>query len=93
MLNGILRIADGLDTEHRSRVEQVVATRMGDAIILDLVVRDGPTRDDARLLRKADLLTEELGLGVRITVARPVVPSEVTTPPPGQVQVVRDKAQ
>ena len=33
--------------EHRSRVEQVVCTRMGEAIVLDLVVRDGPSRDDA----------------------------------------------
>ncbi|HEY5938283.1 MAG TPA: Ppx/GppA phosphatase family protein [Kofleriaceae bacterium] len=71
-LSGILRIADGLDTEHRSRVEQVVATRMGDAIVLDLVVRDGPSRDDAKLLRKSDLLAEELGLAIKITVARPL---------------------
>ena len=46
---------------------------MGDAIVLDLVVRDGPSRDDPRLLRKADLLRDELGLDVRVTVARPVV--------------------
>ncbi|MFT3699555.1 MAG: HD domain-containing protein [Kofleriaceae bacterium] len=72
-LTGMLRIADGLDTDHRSRVEQVVCTRMGDAIVLDLVVRDGPQRDDPRLLRKADLLKEELGLDVRVTVARQVV--------------------
>ncbi|MDQ3334228.1 MAG: Ppx/GppA family phosphatase [Myxococcota bacterium] len=95
-LTGILRIADGLDTEHRSRVEQVVATRMGDAVCLDLVVRDGPSRNDAQLLRKADLLTEELGIEVRLTVARPVVPQSgevMTTPVPGHLQVVRDKAQ
>jgi exopolyphosphatase/guanosine-5'-triphosphate,3'-diphosphate pyrophosphatase len=73
-LSGILRIADALDTEHRSRVEQVVCTRMGDAIVLDLVVRDGPSRDDAKLLRKSDVLAEELGLAIRITVARPVAP-------------------
>jgi exopolyphosphatase / guanosine-5'-triphosphate,3'-diphosphate pyrophosphatase len=71
-LSGLLRIADALDSEHRSRVEQVVCTRMGDAIMLDLVVRDGPSRDDAQLLRKSDLLAEELGLAIRITVARPV---------------------
>jgi exopolyphosphatase/guanosine-5'-triphosphate,3'-diphosphate pyrophosphatase len=71
-LSGLLRIADALDSEHRSRVEQVVCTRMGDAIVLDLVVRDGPSRDDAQLLRKSDLLVEELGLAIRITVARPV---------------------
>ena len=72
-LISILRIADSLDSEHRSRVEQVVCTRMGNAIVLDLVVRDGPTRDDAQLLRKADMMKEELGLDVRVTVARPVV--------------------
>jgi exopolyphosphatase/guanosine-5'-triphosphate,3'-diphosphate pyrophosphatase len=69
-LTALLRLADGLDTDHRSRVEQVVCTRMGDAIVLDLVVRDGPSRDDARLLRKADMVREELGLDVRLTVAR-----------------------
>ncbi|HET9625918.1 MAG TPA: Ppx/GppA phosphatase family protein [Kofleriaceae bacterium] len=73
-LAGLLRIADALDTEHRSRVEQVVCTRMGDTIVLDLVVRDGPSRDDAQLLRKSDLLAEELGLAIKITVARPVAP-------------------
>ncbi|HET7505915.1 MAG TPA: Ppx/GppA phosphatase family protein [Kofleriaceae bacterium] len=73
-LSGLLRIADALDTEHRSRVEQVVCTRMGNSIVLDLVVRDGPARDDAKLLRKSDLLAEELGLEIKITVARPVAP-------------------
>jgi exopolyphosphatase / guanosine-5'-triphosphate,3'-diphosphate pyrophosphatase len=71
-MTALLRLADGLDTDHRSRVEQVVCTRMGDAIVLDLVVRDGPSRDDPRLLRKADLVRDELGLDVRVTVARPV---------------------
>jgi hypothetical protein len=64
--------SDALDSAHRSRVEQVVCTRMGEAIVLDLVVRDGPARDDAQLLRKSDLLAEELGLAIRITVARPL---------------------
>jgi len=71
-LSGLLRIADALDSGHRSRVEQVVCTRMGEALVLDLVVRDGPSRDDAQLLRKSDLLGEELGLAIKITVARPV---------------------
>lgn len=71
-LTALLRLADSLDSDHRSRVEQVVCTRMGDAIVLDLVVRDGPSRDDPRLLRKADMIKEELGLDVRVTVARPV---------------------
>lgn len=73
-MTALLRLADSMDTDHRSRVEQVVCTRMGDAIMLDLVVRDGPTRDDAALIRKADMLRDELGLDVRVTVARPVVP-------------------
>jgi exopolyphosphatase / guanosine-5'-triphosphate,3'-diphosphate pyrophosphatase len=71
-LSALLRIADSLDTQHRSRVEQVVATRMGEAIVLDLVVRDGPSRDDAQLVHKADLFREELGFELRVTVARPV---------------------
>jgi exopolyphosphatase/guanosine-5'-triphosphate,3'-diphosphate pyrophosphatase len=75
-MSALLRIADSLDTQHRSRVEQVVATRMGDAIVLDLVVRDGPTRDDAQLLRKADLFRDELGMELRVTVARPVDPTQ-----------------
>jgi exopolyphosphatase/guanosine-5'-triphosphate,3'-diphosphate pyrophosphatase len=82
-LSGLLRVADALDSEHRSRVEQVVCTRMGEAIVLDLVVRDGPSRDDAQLLRKSDLLAEELGLAVKITVARTVahaVPAEAALP-------------
>lgn len=73
-LSSLLRLADSLDTDHRSRVEQVVCTRMGDEIVLDLVVRDGPARDDARLVRKADLFSEELGHAVKVTVARPGMP-------------------
>ena len=73
-LSALLRVADSLDSEHRSRVEQIVCTRMGDAIVLDLVVRDGPSRDDAQLVRKADLFREELGLDLQVTVARPVTP-------------------
>ncbi len=82
-LTALLRIADGLDSEHRSRVEQVVCTRMGDAVVLDLVVRDGPSRGDGQLLRKADLFKDELGIELRVTVARPVAqPAEPTAPTP-----------
>jgi hypothetical protein len=49
-----------------------VCTRRGEAIVLDRVVRDGPSRDDAQLLRKSDLLVEELGMPIRMTVARPI---------------------
>jgi exopolyphosphatase / guanosine-5'-triphosphate,3'-diphosphate pyrophosphatase len=69
-LASLLRLADGLDTEHRQRISQVVCTRMGDAIVLDLTVRDGPSRDDGQLLRKADLFREEFGLDVRVTIAK-----------------------
>ena len=86
-LSALLRIADSLDTDHRSRVEQVIATRMGDAIVLDLVVRDGPTRDDAKLLRKADLFREETGLELRVTVGRPSI--DVAAASAGQA--VRDR--
>jgi exopolyphosphatase / guanosine-5'-triphosphate,3'-diphosphate pyrophosphatase len=65
----MLRLADGLDTQHRQRVTQIVCTRMGDAIVLDLTVRDGPSRDDGQLLRKADLFREEFGVEVRLTIA------------------------
>ncbi|HEY4176847.1 MAG TPA: Ppx/GppA phosphatase family protein [Kofleriaceae bacterium] len=86
-LSALLRIADGLDWEHRSRVEQVVCNRMGDAIVLDLVVRDGPSRDDAQLLRKADLFKDEMGMDVRVTVARPVTPPSVSEPHVGTAPV------
>jgi exopolyphosphatase/guanosine-5'-triphosphate,3'-diphosphate pyrophosphatase len=74
-LSALLRVADSLDTQHRSRVEQVVATRMGDSVILDLVVRDGPSRDDSQFVRKSDLFREELGMDLRVTVGRPVDPA------------------
>jgi exopolyphosphatase / guanosine-5'-triphosphate,3'-diphosphate pyrophosphatase len=90
-LAGLLRIADALDTEHRSRIEQIVCTRMGDALVLDLVVRDGPSRDDAKLLRKSDLLAEELGLAVKITVARPVATPLASEPAGGSVIALRAK--
>ena len=51
---------------------------MGDAIVLDRVVRDGPSRDDAQLMRKADLFREELGMELKVTVARPV--ADLSTP-------------
>jgi exopolyphosphatase/guanosine-5'-triphosphate,3'-diphosphate pyrophosphatase len=69
-LIGLLRLADSLDSAHRSRVEQVLCTRMGDAILLDVVVRGAPSsRDATELIQKCDFLAEQLGLDVRITVA------------------------
>jgi exopolyphosphatase/guanosine-5'-triphosphate,3'-diphosphate pyrophosphatase len=78
-LCALLRLADGLDCEHRQRVENIVCARVGDAIVLDLVVRDGPSRDDAALLEKADMFTAELELDVRITVGRMPKPDERAT--------------
>src|SRR5262249_30577205 len=89
-LTALLRLADSLDSDHRSRVEQVVCTRMGDAIMLDLVVRDGPTRDDARLLRKADLVKDELGLDVRVTVGRSPAPDPAAS---AELRATRSKAR
>lgn len=69
-LTGMLRVADSLDNAHRSRVEQLVCTRMGKTIVLDLAVRDrSSTREDSLLLHKADVLADELGLAVRMTIA------------------------
>jgi exopolyphosphatase/guanosine-5'-triphosphate,3'-diphosphate pyrophosphatase len=76
-LTALLRLADGMDFEHRQRVQSVVVGRAGDAITLDVVTRDGPGRDDAQLVRKADMFTDELGLAVRFTVARPIDPVAV----------------
>jgi exopolyphosphatase/guanosine-5'-triphosphate,3'-diphosphate pyrophosphatase len=79
-LTALLRLADGLDFEHRQRVQSVVVSRAGDAIVLDLITRDGPGRDDSQLVRKNDLFTDELGLQIRFTVARPIEPP--AAPPP-----------
>lgn len=69
-LIGLLRLADSLDSAHRSRVEHLLCARIGDAIMLDVVVRDAPSSsDDTELIRKSQFLAKELGLGVRITVA------------------------
>lgn len=73
-LCALLRLADALDSGHRQRIENLVASRAGDAIVLDLETRDGPSPDDAALLRKSDLFEEELGHALRITVGRAVAP-------------------
>ncbi len=66
----LLRLADGLDSGHRQRIDDLVASRAGQTIVLDLIARDGPLADDAQLLRKADMFQEELGYGLQITVGR-----------------------
>ncbi len=77
-LAGILRLADGLDSGHRQRVESIVVSRAGGAVVLDLTTRDGTTRDDADLLRKADVFEEELGVTVQITVGK-AIPAPLRT--------------
>jgi exopolyphosphatase/guanosine-5'-triphosphate,3'-diphosphate pyrophosphatase len=74
-LTALLRLADGMDTDHRQRIETLVASRVGDNIALDLVTTEAG-RDDGSLSRKADLFREEFGLPVQITVGRPMPPSE-----------------
>jgi hypothetical protein len=59
-------------------------------------VRDGPSREDPRLLRKTDTFKEELGLDVRVTVARPVAAPGVDAPASpgssGELRAVRHRA-
>ncbi|HVV82215.1 MAG TPA: Ppx/GppA phosphatase family protein, partial [Kofleriaceae bacterium] len=69
-MTALLRLADGLDSGHRERIDDLVASRAGNTIVLDLIAKDGPLPDDAELLRKADMFQEELGHGLQITVAR-----------------------
>jgi len=76
-LTAILRLADGLDSGHRQRIENVVASRAGATIVLDLVTRDGAHPDDNQLLRKADMFQEELGHALQITVGRALAPAEL----------------
>ncbi len=76
-LTALLRLADALDSGHRQRIENIVVSRAGQTIVLDLVTRDGPTPDDTQLLRKADLFQEEFGHAVQITVGRPVAPVSI----------------
>lgn len=78
-LTAILRLADGLDSGHRQRIENIVVSRAGDSIVLDLITRDGPGPDDAHLLRKADMFQEELGHTLQITVGKPVPQPMVAT--------------
>ncbi|MCB9564360.1 MAG: HD domain-containing protein [Kofleriaceae bacterium] len=73
-LIALLRLADGLDSGHRQRVESLVASRVGNGVVLDLTTRDGPGRDDAQLTRKADLFQEEFGVTLSITVGKALAP-------------------
>jgi exopolyphosphatase / guanosine-5'-triphosphate,3'-diphosphate pyrophosphatase len=76
-LAALLRLADGLDSGHRQRVDAVLASRVGGNVVLDLTTSDGAGRDDATLVRKADLFQEEFGVSVTITVGKAVAPARV----------------
>jgi exopolyphosphatase/guanosine-5'-triphosphate,3'-diphosphate pyrophosphatase len=68
-LAAILRLADALDTEHRQSIADVLVSRVGDTIALDLVLHDDASElDPAKLTRKSALFEEELGHRVTVTV-------------------------
>ena len=73
-LCALLRLADSLDSGHRQRIENLVASRVGQTIVLDLIAKDGPAIDDVQLLRKADMFQEELGHAIQVTVGKAVTP-------------------
>jgi len=74
-LIALLRLADGLDSGHRQRIEHLVVSRTGSTLVLDVATRDGPLPDDGQLLRKAEMLRDELGFPIEITVGRSVLPT------------------
>ena len=96
-MTALLRLADGLDSEHRQRIDDLVASRAGQTIVLDLIARDAPSvsttaattvANEAQLLRKAEMFTEELGHTVQITVGRAVSLSELRPAETGRVPLV-----
>lgn len=68
-LEAILRLADGIDTDHRQRVLDLRAQTSGRAVTLELVVHGPPADEDPTFLRKAQLLADELEctIGYRLT--------------------------
>jgi len=67
---GILRLADGLDTDHRQRVRQVAVTTGKDSIDLAITLTDRDPVDTEVLLRKAEILAAELGRQVTCQITR-----------------------
>lgn len=70
-LAAILRVADALDTAHRQSFEDVFVSRLGDAIALDLLVRNEQVKesiDMGTLLRKAQLFEDVFGYKVTFTI-------------------------
>ena len=78
-LAAILRIADAFDTEHRQRIDDVLVSRVGNDICLDIVVSHGPTEDDGTMTRKTQLFTDEFGLGIKVTLGL-AIPEIAATP-------------
>ncbi|MCG8422503.1 MAG: Ppx/GppA family phosphatase [Proteobacteria bacterium] len=73
-LAAILRLADGLDTEHRQSLQDIVVSRLGDTIALDLLVASEQVKRSINpepLLRKAALFEEEFGYRVTFTIGTP----------------------
>ena len=87
-MTALLRLADGLDSGHRERIDDLVASRAGTTIVLDLIAKDGPLADDAQLLRKADMFQEELGHGLQITVGRAMTLPEMGPAESGRMLTV-----
>lgn len=65
----LLRIADSLDFEHRQRVTKVVCTRQRNAIVIDALLSDRPTRNDSLLLSKGDWFRSVFGFHLRLIPA------------------------
>lgn len=61
-LAGILRVADGLDHDHRQRVVAVTAKPRGSELRLQLRTRGDVTLDELSVGEKGDLFQEEFGL-------------------------------
>jgi len=81
-LASLLRIADGLDIDHRQCVESVVVSRQGGVITLDLdVAAEAKLAKPEDLLRKGDLFSEEFDVtlqAIRLKNKRKTAPE--TTP-------------
>lgn len=58
----ILRVADGLDHDHRQRVRAVKATPRGSELRLTLKTRGNIVLDELSVVEKGDLLKQEFGL-------------------------------
>ena len=65
-----------------ARFDGVVASRAGNAVVLDLVTaaERGGAIDVEELLRKRDLFEEEFGCTLQVTFGRPVLPDRPEPP-------------